>query len=592
MGDVDPSPSDSVIHAAVVERKAPLKKPAGQNPLRWVYTHNPFYMISAGLVFWGLRSSFDARVGAIETVTLMLGLVGYTLLLIVTTWLVLRLGRVWEDGRSQLLLIVLMYLAISVSFDDALATNPPLGELCFLGGLLFAVVTSEALLRGLGIRLGLLFRLPYHLLLALFFLYPVLLQRLPFDPFSSEYLWLLFAFTPLAGLCFLTLLPAIRRGPEYAGDNGTPWHWPWYPWVVFFVMALGVCQRSIYLCMSMHQAGGFDMIFAPYFLAPFALAIGILLLEIGLASKAKKVLGAALAVPVVALALAGTGYVSNKVALDFLADFTQRLGGTPLYLTLLAAIGFYAWAMLRRVPLASEALAVTVALLVVIGPGTTGPTTLAEPWGIPLLLAGGLQLATGVSRRSSAHCLIAAVAGTAALSIELWGTVFTAYQCLIPAHLLLAAILILGVVFQDLFARLLRSVGAVLLVVAAIAATLAGPQLLPEAPSLLPTLYPLATALLALACGYLLARWLYFLAALGSVGVSLLAGGWHLYAFLRPRVVGLDYVLGGLASLLVAGLISFWKTGVPQRWAARRRQQFAQRKDGPFDDVPEPQRQE
>ncbi len=571
MGDVDPSPSDSVINTAVAERGARSRKPTGQNFLRWVYTHNPFYMISAGLVFWGLRSSFDARVGAIETVALMLGLVGYTLLLIVTTWLVLRLGRVWEDGRSQLLLIVLMYLAISVSFDDALATNPFLGELCFLGGLFFAVVTSEALLRGLGIRLGLLFRLPYHLLLALFFLYPVLLRRLPFDPFSSEYLWLLFAFTPLAGLCFLTLLPAIRRGPEYAGDNGTPWHWPWYPWVVFFVMALGVCQRSLYLCMSMHQAGGFDMIFAPYFLAPFVLAIGILLLEIGLVSKAKKVLGVAMAVPVIALALAGTGYVGNKVALDFLADFTQRLGGTPLYLALLAAIGFYLWAMLRRVPLSPEALTVAIALLAVVGPGTSGPATLVEPWGIPLLLAGSLQLAMGLVRRSSARCLLAAVACTAALSIELRGTVFTAYWGIIPVHLLLAAVLILGMLFQDRFARLLRSAGAVLLVVVAGAATVAGPQLLPEAPRLLPTLYPLAAALLAFACGYLLARWLYFLAALGSLGISLLAGGWHLYAFLRPRVVGLDYVLGGLASLLVAGLISFWKTGVPQRWAAQRR---------------------
>ena len=241
-------------------------------------------------------------------------------LLIVTTWLVLRLGRVWEDGRSQLLLIVLMYLAISVSFDDALATNPFLGELCFLGGLLFAVVTSEALLRGLGIRLGLLFRLPYHLLLA--------------------------------------------------------------------------------------------------------------------------------------------------------------------------------------------------------------------------------------------------------------------------------AVLILGAIFRDGFARVLQSLGAVLLVLAASTATLAGPRLLPEAASLVPTLYPLAAALLAFACGYLLARWLCFLAALGSLGVSLLAGGWHLYAFLRPRVVGLDYVLGGLASLLVAGLISFWKTGVPRRWAARRRQRFAQRKCATFEDIPEPRRQE
>jgi hypothetical protein len=569
MDNLDSFASDSAGTAPAGHRRDARQQQPGEQIFRWVYVHNPFYLISAALVFWGLRSSFDARAGAIQTVALMLGLTGYTLLLAVTTWLVLRLGRVWEDGRSQLLLIVLMFLAISVSLDDALATNPRVGEVCFLGGLLFAVATSEALLRGLGIRLGLLFRLPYYLILALFFLYPVLVERVPVDPFSAEYPWLLFAFSPVAGLCFLTLLPAIRRGPDYVRDNGTPWSWPWYPWVVFGLLGLGVCQRGLYLCVSMHQAGGFATIFAPYFLVPFVLVAGILLLEIGLVSRASGVLRVALAVPPVALLLASTERVGGDVALGFLADFTQRLGGSPFYLTLLAAIGFYVWAMLRRVRPASELLIVAVALLAVIGPKTSGPSALAGTWTVPLLLAGGLQLALGLSRRSSVHCLAAAGWWLAALSIELRGTAFLAYGGILPAHLLLAAVLLLGATFRDGFARFLQSLGAALLVLAAVAAPLAGPRLLPESPGVLVTLYPLAAALVALAYGHLLRRWLYHLAALGSVTVSLIAGGWHAYLFLRPRMVGLDYVLGGLASLMVAGLISSLKAGLPQRWAAR-----------------------
>lgn len=92
----------------------PRGGPAG-DLVRWIYTHNPFYALSAALVFWGLRSSFQTDGQSFQTVALMVGLVSYTLLLALTTYLVIRWGRVWEDGRSQLLLIVVMFLAIGIS---------------------------------------------------------------------------------------------------------------------------------------------------------------------------------------------------------------------------------------------------------------------------------------------------------------------------------------------------------------------------------------------------------------------------------------------------------------------------------------------
>ncbi len=55
---------------------------------------------------------------------------------------------------------------------------------------------------------------------------------------------------------------------------------------------------------------------------------------------------------------------------------------------------------------------------------------------------------------------------------------------------------------------------------------------------------------------------------LGSV---LLLFGSKWYVLLRQQVVGLDRIALGLASFLVAALISLWKAGLPQRWMARAR---------------------
>ena len=100
-----------------------------------------------------------------QTWSLMSGLAGYTLLLAITACLLVRFGNVWDDVRTVLLLVVLMFLATSVTFDDVLVNHPERGAVCCLGGLLFAVVVSEGLLRGTRLQLPAGFRLPYYLIL-------------------------------------------------------------------------------------------------------------------------------------------------------------------------------------------------------------------------------------------------------------------------------------------------------------------------------------------------------------------------------------------------------------------------------------------
>ena len=68
----------------------------------------------------GLWVSFGSQVDASQTWALLFGLVGYTLLLAVTACLLVRFIGVWDDVRTVLLLVVLMFLATSVTFDEVL----------------------------------------------------------------------------------------------------------------------------------------------------------------------------------------------------------------------------------------------------------------------------------------------------------------------------------------------------------------------------------------------------------------------------------------------------------------------------------------
>ena len=79
----------------------------------------------------------------------------------------------------------------------------------------------------------------------------------------------------------LTLLPAVRRGSSLVRKNGTPWSWPWYPWPVFFFLAIGICCRSYVLTLSFQAAHGLETSFSFYYLTPFFFAVLVLLSEIG-----------------------------------------------------------------------------------------------------------------------------------------------------------------------------------------------------------------------------------------------------------------------------------------------------------------------
>src|SRR6185437_3281318 len=507
--------------------------------------------------------SFGAQSGEVQTWALMSGLAGYTLLLAVTACLLVRFGNVWDDARTVLLLVVLLFLATSVTFDEVLVLNPSRGFACYLGGLFFAVVVSEGLLRGIRLALPAWFRIPYYLILSLFFLYPLALRPLLAEPRSEALMWGLFGFSPVAGLIFLTLLPAIRRGPDYVRDNGSPWRWPLYPWVLFGLLAFAVPARAFLLCWSMQLLDSGDLqhvIFGPLFLMPFGLAIAILLLEIGLVSQRRAVFGIALAMPALLVGFLIIGHRDDPIYRNFLDVFTAQIG-EPLSVTLLASASFYAYAGLRGTPCAVEALTSVLVMLAVVGPNTLDERELVSWQPAPLLAAAVLQVSLGTWRRDSWRCLMGL--GLTALAAL---TVVTPPQGAIVFHLALFGVLLIGAALDDALARFLRVVGSALVLLACLLAMLGRFDDAASAPPLAIGLYPLLMA--GLLAGYgRLTRQRFSLAAAGIVLTIWLAGaGWRGYCWLRQVVTGLDHILLSLALFGLALLISLGKSGILSRF--------------------------
>lgn len=546
----------------------------GRGLIRWICTNNPFYVLSAGLFLAGLWISFGAQSEEVQTWALMSGLAGYTLLLAVTACLLVRFGNVWDDVRTVLLLVVLLFLATSVTFDEVLVFNPVRGFVCYLAGLLFALVVSEGLLRGIRLALPPLFRLPYYLILSLFFLYPLALRPLLADgPRSEMLIWGLFGFSPLAGLMFLSLLPAIRRGPDYVRDNGSPWRWPLYPWVLFGLLAFAVPARAFLLCWSMQLLELSDMrhvLFGPFFLLPFGLAIAVLLMEIGLVSRRRSVLWTAMSVPVLLLALLVLGHRDDPIYLGFLRMFADRVGD-PLIVTMLASACFYAYTAVRRVPSSVEALTAALTALAVVGPYTLNGHELVSPRVLPLLAAAGLQLALGAWRRGPWRYLCGTAFTAAAVLALADGPEKTMLAGFLAFHLLLFSALIVGATFEGALAAVLCVLAPVVAGLAYFVVLFARSAPATNVPSIVPAVYPLIMATILLLYGLLLRqRTSLTVAGLILTGWAAVFG-WRLYAWLRQVVVGIDHILLSLALFAVALLVSLGKAGVlwrclPARW--------------------------
>jgi hypothetical protein len=544
--------------------------------LKYVYTHNPFYAISAVLMLYATQAAYAKLELAASNWWMMTGvLAAYTLVLATIGVWIVRWAKVWEDARSILLLLLVLFLAVSISADGLFvkAETAAAATSLLLCGFLFSAAVSESVLWGAGVRLGARYRIPYHLLLALFYLAPWWYSR-GLHPRSEDSLnWQLILFPVAAAALFLTLLPAVRGGARYVAGNGTPWPWPWFPGTAFGVIAAAVGLRSYALTMTFGLSGSiwrriprgrvivFDTIWGTYFLVPLALASLILLLEVGLVAgnrrSTRRVVGAAPLLLFLALP-----WGDGPVFQEFLWNFMRTLG-SPLWITIWLLLAFYSWAWARGVQGAGRDGLVAALLLSIVDSWTIGLQTLTEPRAWPFAVTGVLALVQGIRLRSSGICLGAGVLVAFPLWWWLPQTHLSEWQAPICFHFLWLTALVLGLTFRDVWAWWLRGAAAALFPLATLLAITGGSSDFSE---------PLRLSYVVLLAGFCLVvsrRFRSFLYGFGGMlGVLMYAVGvigfrLAVEAFGRAAMTAFVWSLG---TLLVAFLISVRKA----RWVPRR----------------------
>ncbi len=500
---------------------------------------------------------------------LLTGLGVYTLLLAVSACVLIRIGKLWDDLRSLLLLIVMILMAIAMSGDDVMAADAGRGALVCIGGFAFALMVTEIVLRVIRLRLRGLYRLAYYMALGLIFLYPLALAPFLSSPESPGLQWALFGFSPLAGLALLPLALATRNGRDYVANNGSPWRWPLYPWSLFVVLAGGLMVRSSALCVSFHFVGGHDTIFGPYFLVPIGLAVSLIWLEIGIVSGRRSVMFLASAAPFGLVLIALMGHRYEVVYQHFLTLFLSSLGASPAFLTLIAATTFLIYAAYRGAPLAWELIALSMVALSVVAPKTVEVFDIVSPrW--PPLAAASLVLGTLAWQRDEiVRAFLAAelLAGAATVG---FGVIFRHAELgAVWLQLSIIAALAVAALFDDPFAIVVRGLGVLTLLVLGFASVFGYARISRGIPSELAGGYPAIVAFVSCGYGFLVRNEAYLVSALAILGAWLSGSGWQMYAQVRKAAAGLDQIVWGLVFFSIALAISLEKAGLRRRVLVR-----------------------
>ena len=546
-----------------------LQKPqpaahAAASIVRLLYTQNPFYLVGTLLILFGLARCFG-REPTVATSGLLVGLLaGYTLLLAIIAAVIIRFGKIWDDARTILLVIVLLFFMLSTSLDFHLlfTLEPPTpGSLLLAAGWLFSILLSEGLLRFLRIGLAARYRLPFYLILTLLFGYPILLGWIDWHGWHAARSWTLLSFPTAGALALLALIPAARTRRRDEPASGTPWVWPYYPWSLFVYLTVGLAIRSWWLTISFEPAKGAEMCFRPYFLAPLVLAWSALIVEMAMARRNLIAIAAGMLLPLACLAFAFPGPPQNQVEISFLGRLTTALGSPP-QLVVWCLLAFYGWTWLRRIQ-SSEVLLLGLGLFAsALGRETVDLYSLAAPQPAVLAAVATLLLVQAVRNESTWRALAAGslvVMAARFAGARLGGESLWFWQW----HAPLVAALLLPAVFNDPLAHWLRRIAWPAVPALALAAAAVYPLALPRLTASTLGGY-LAVLLLASAVLWRREKMVAPLAAtIATFAANLLAHTRQFYLLLGQTQLadGLPWLACGLVIVLLALGISLLKMG-------------------------------
>jgi hypothetical protein len=451
-----------------------------QAPTQWKFrlaTQNPFYLISAACFIHSLSYAARGAAGGLSAGPRLALIGGYLLVVVGTSLVLVRKWKLWDDARSLLLIILLLFVEMDLAIDVLLVRNLQLGSLGAAGILLAIVVVSETVFRGLRLNFPARYRLPYYLLWGALTAYPIVCAVAASNLGERLTRWVIAGFLPLCSLLLLTLLPAARRGRDERMHAVHRWPWPLYPWSAFAFILLTLLFRQHALCVSFDPVGTLNAreayalvsICGHWMAAPLLFAISLLILERAIASNWQNGQRIACLLPLCGVLLAFPGEGGNVIARAFVQDVTAMLG-SPAWLAMLVCVAFQAIVWLRGARPGLPGLLIAVLLGAVIGPGSLGLATLTDPAPLWLMTAAALGGGVGFAHRSMPLLLFGGMSAIAAawrLEWLNWGAVPSAA---LAAHLLLAWMLLVGIIPGVRDTALLRSWSALMLFVFAIVA--------------------------------------------------------------------------------------------------------------------------
>ena len=536
---------------------------------------NPFYLLSAAS-FLHATGIWAGQQGRELPDQVRLALIGsYLVAMALTALLIVRAWKQWADARSVVLIVLLLFAELALSFDDAVLRDPKHGGLLLLIALGVAVCVSELLFRGLKLNFPARFRVPFYVQLVLLFLFPLVLAG---PARSSDWSTLrleLYAFAWIAAGSIALLVPAVAAGGRGLSETGTPWTWPMYPWPAFVFLGVCLAARTFAQCLSFDSASSMDRItaieslpsaFGPHFAAPLVLAVGILLYTA--AERAGSWLGrrrVLLFFGAAALALSFNKSIVNPMSRDLLATLGDKFVAPPQLMVAVLAV-LFAVASLRGDRTARGGLLALGLLQSVIGRATVDFDSLLRPRPEILgFVALGLMVHGLSKRRSAPFVAGGAAAIVACLSAGELQSEF-ASETAVGVHALIAVLLVGGLAFDDRHAGIWKRIGALLLVAAEIA--ISGMHYRSAEVSIL---YVAIVCAVAVAIARARSEMLFALVAAFSVLLLEANAVWLGVAVVEARLAwrGAPILLASWGLLLGGLHLSAWKGGAIQstrRW--------------------------
>lgn len=420
-----------------------------------LFTHNPFYVISAVLTLYGLHVSFHDNLDPTRGWLQLQLFLGYIALLATTGVFIVRYGRVWEDARTLFLLILLLFIALSISFDRVCLDNEYLGMQFLAVSLGASLVVCEFVLRALAVRLPWAFRLALYAQLIILFCYPPWLGHLSLTDQVESLGWFTLGFPACVALSNLLLLPAAHRRARDLRNNGTPWRWPMYPWTLFVMMWIGVVIRAWTLSYSFDPTKGFKTGFQAYFLVPLLLSIVVLAAEACVRRGDGKPWWRFVLTPFLAVTLSFPGQPNSGAQSRYL-ELLQETIGSPIQITAVLLVVYFGYLMMKGLRTADWGLVVSLGIFSVASQETLELRSLGGVAPLPAIAGGLLLTVTAFVRRSTERLCAAAILGELVSWRILDDGFLASANGYAPLHLLFLGVLLIGCIFDDRLGRFMR----------------------------------------------------------------------------------------------------------------------------------------